>query len=232
MFECKRCGYQASTKCNILKHLDRVNICDPKLSNASTESLKSEFSKKKIEHKNDDPICSYCQKQFQNISNVYRHQKTCPKRPKNVIVLRNYADEKNDHITDDLMLQFSKDCSFGITNFIKNVYFNHDIPENHILKIKSRKQSLVELYQDSKWMIKDKNETLTMIIQATANKLFMTYQTDIDHEIFKEKHDFVSNFYNKIREPSSFALYTLRRSVFANLVMFTQELIEKRVEKS
>ena len=39
-YECLRCGYIAKQKSNLVNHLKRKNICEPKISNISIENVK------------------------------------------------------------------------------------------------------------------------------------------------------------------------------------------------
>lgn len=85
-YQCKRCGYNTPTKCNLLKHLQRKKTCEPSVSDVSIEDMRDELRKKL----NDTYKCSYCEKYYSAHQSMYRHQKNCKDRVKTSEERREY----------------------------------------------------------------------------------------------------------------------------------------------
>ena len=51
-YKCNRCGYNAKQKINLMRHLNRKNICQPLLEDISIENIQKQYGFKTIE-KND-----------------------------------------------------------------------------------------------------------------------------------------------------------------------------------
>jgi hypothetical protein len=101
-FVCKRCGYECKLKHHLLSHLKRKNICDPKVSDMSIDTLLGELEPNRSV---SNYKCEYCSKQFNNNSNRYRHQKICKLNPLKV------KDQEIDNlksIVETLQTQMNK----------------------------------------------------------------------------------------------------------------------------
>jgi hypothetical protein len=70
-FICERCHYETDRSTNLKKHLNRINICDPKYSKKTTTELLNKLKK------HTDYECDNCNKGFSHSSSLYRHKKDC-----------------------------------------------------------------------------------------------------------------------------------------------------------
>ncbi len=73
---CKRCGYAATTKASLVRHLMSKNPCEVKNDNVSRETLIENLQHR--EYKTDTINCPYCNK-VQSKSHLSRHKKVCKK---------------------------------------------------------------------------------------------------------------------------------------------------------
>lgn len=71
-FKCDRCGYENENRYLLKRHLERKNICQPKLQDISLDELKKKFEES---DKKRDFFCKHCRKSFTEASSMYRHQK-------------------------------------------------------------------------------------------------------------------------------------------------------------
>lgn len=73
MYECKRCGYSSDRLCNLKKHLNKKNECEPKYSNDTVASLLANLygHDKKEKHFN----CDDCGKEYASRSGLFFHKK-------------------------------------------------------------------------------------------------------------------------------------------------------------
>lgn len=84
IYSCDRCGHKSSRKGDLVKHLERKVVCPAIKSNSSPEQLLKELKKNK--HVPGEPyVCEFCDKSFNDKSNMYRHKKICKERPQNDI---------------------------------------------------------------------------------------------------------------------------------------------------
>lgn len=268
-FTCKRCGYSTLYKANLYKHLDRVNPCDPTISDIKNRILLEEL-KPKI--KDDSHKCKKCNKCFTQASSLSRHKKTCKatlssntididaynqlQRTVDVLMnelktlktnqsgnttinnttinntttiennvannvavnIRNFGEEKKDHITDEKLKQHVLSCYHGIINLVNDIYFNPDVPENNNLRIKSNKQKLLEKFINGQWYTCDKNNTirgmLDRVITMLTNFLSLNYEDPVfDSE---GRLDYLQKFYAQITRSNAY--YDLIRAVHVSLM--------------
>jgi hypothetical protein len=73
---CARCGYKASQKIVLQKHLRTITPCECKISDESRESLLQKLEKK---YNEDAKACEGCAKKFNSRCNYYSHRKKCDK---------------------------------------------------------------------------------------------------------------------------------------------------------
>lgn len=77
MFNCKRCEKVMKQKVGLIKHLEKSTSCIPlsEEHNIDPKVLIELLNKREINEVHYD--CSYCKKQFNQSSHMYRHQKIC-----------------------------------------------------------------------------------------------------------------------------------------------------------
>ncbi len=74
-FICKRCGYEFSTKQNLITHLRKINKCEPIISNIDIQTLIDEIIPKS--NLNRVYTCKHCKKQYKHKVSKYQHQSKC-----------------------------------------------------------------------------------------------------------------------------------------------------------
>jgi hypothetical protein len=76
-YNCPRCGYETKLMGDIKKHLNRVNICKPKLSDTIPNDHKNEI----LNHNTTIiPKCTQCNKNFSRLDSLKRHEKNCKQK--------------------------------------------------------------------------------------------------------------------------------------------------------
>jgi hypothetical protein len=71
---CKRCGYSATTKASLIRHLQSKSPCQTKENNIAREVLIEQLQNR--EHKTDTTHCPMCNKLLAK-TNLARHKKVC-----------------------------------------------------------------------------------------------------------------------------------------------------------
>lgn len=83
MYTCKRCNYSSLYKKCLMQHFNNKKPCKVILEDIDTKILIDELINK--EYNNITHECIFCNKIFNCLSSVYRHKKTCKKKPIDII---------------------------------------------------------------------------------------------------------------------------------------------------
>lgn len=76
--QCKRCGYSATTKASLIRHLQSKSPCQTTNNETEREVLIEQLQRR--EHKTDTTHCPLCNKVLAK-TNLARHKKVCKKNP-------------------------------------------------------------------------------------------------------------------------------------------------------
>ena len=74
------------------------------------------------------------------------------------IQLLNYKDTDVSHLTDNDYRRCIKKVCYCVMNLIEKVHFNPDKPENMNIYISNMKDKYLMVYEDGKWILKNKKE--------------------------------------------------------------------------
>ena len=103
----------------------------------------------------------------------------------NNIILNNYGNEDISHITDTLKNELLKIPYGAIPKMIEAIHFNDEKPENKNIVIPNKKENLVKVFQGDKWIYKNKDDTITDLVDSK-------YMIMDDHYDEVEGHGMVS----------------------------------------
>jgi hypothetical protein len=120
-FTCKRCGYDCSNRYLLKRHLGRQTSCIATLCDISVEDLIKDLDEN-VEAK--EYKCKYCDKEFTDSSNRYRHQKIC----KENTVKKEINDLKET--ISSLQKQMSNIQTTQVTNNINTINNSFNITLN------------------------------------------------------------------------------------------------------
>ena len=84
----------------------------------------------------------------------------------NNIILNNYGNEDLSHITDKLKTEMLNIPYCAIPKMIEAIHFNDEKPENKNIMIPNKKENLVKVFQGDKWIYKNKNDTITDLVDS------------------------------------------------------------------
>jgi hypothetical protein len=82
----------------------------------------------------------------------------------NNIILNNYGNEDLSHITDSLKTELLGIPYASIPKMIEAIHFNDKKPENKNIMITNKKENLVKVFEGDKWIYKNKNETISELV--------------------------------------------------------------------
>ena len=121
------------------------------------------------------------------------------------IILNNYGDEDMSHITDSMKYDFLKIPFGAIPKMIEAVHFNKEKPENKNIFIPNKKENLIKIFKNNKWIYKNKDEALNDLVDS--------------------KYMFMDNYYDKVEEKSQ-----INKNIKCNYIKFRKFYDEKDKE--
>ena len=118
----------------------------------------------------------------------------------NNIILNNYGSEDLSHITDSLKNELLKIPYGAIPKMIEAVHFNDKKPENKNIMLPNKKENLLKVFQDNKWVYRDKSETISDLVDSkyimidqhydkVENTPQITAQVDSNYKKFRKFYD-------------------------------------------
>ena len=82
----------------------------------------------------------------------------------NTIVVNKWGNENLDYLNTNLFQKVVKSKK-GIPKLIEIIHFNPEHPENHNVRITNKKLKYGEIKKDNKWILKNKKDILTDLIE-------------------------------------------------------------------
>jgi hypothetical protein len=108
------------------------------------------------------------------------------------IHFNNLGQEKMDHISPEFIEKCIRmNSHISICEMFDKVHKNPEIPENHNIRIVSKRQELMHVFKNDRWTLQDKNATLDEItdIYITLLRTFYLNNEDLKQEDL-DKHEF------------------------------------------
>ena len=105
------------------------------------------------------------------------------------LILNNYGNEDLSHITDKLKTKLLNMPYDAIPKMIEAIHFNNDKPENKNIMLPNKKENLVKIFQGDKWVYKNKDDTITELVDRKYNILDDHYE-----EIYSEDANIKTTF--------------------------------------
>ena len=151
----------------------------------------------------------------------------------NNIQVNNFGGgETYDHIS----AEFVKTCLLnnlsGAKNLIEKIHFSEEAPMNNNVRIKSRKNELIEVRKDGKWVAKDKNETLEKMIKMGLRILDTKFIEDCQNIDYETAHadetnllDSIRAFLLKIRCSEDNVFFELRKRIYALIIEYNDRQV-------
>ena len=82
----------------------------------------------------------------------------------NNIKLLSYGNTDVSHLTDNDYMKCLNHSNFCVPHLIEKIHFNPQKPENHNIYISNIKNNYVMLYDGDKWILKDRDEAITNLL--------------------------------------------------------------------
>ena len=168
-------------KNNRIKNLQR----DKETLNAEKESLRKDKEKLEAEKK----------ELYKQVSTLL--DKVGDTNIQNNIILNSYGKEDLSHITDALKTELLSIPYASIPKMIEAIHFNDEKPENKNIMLPNKKDNLVKVFEGDKWIYKNKNETITDLVDSKYNIIDDHYE-DLDND--KKVSPHIKTTFKKFRK--------------------------------
>ena len=168
-FKCKYCERSYNRKDNLTKHL---KICEEKKKDdtvrESMEELVKLLNKKDVEHKKeldkrDKQIEELIKKAGISTNNSNNNSNNITNIQNNFKLL-NYKETDTSHLTENDYVRCLEHYNFCVPHLIRKLHFNPKKPENHNIYISNLKNNYVMIYINNKWKVKNRDETISRMI--------------------------------------------------------------------
>lgn len=187
-YACSRCGHVSSTKCNLLKHLQRKTPCPPSEADIDVQSCIDSLTQQNYNEKTYD--CEYCGKSFNTWQSKSRHHKICKmKQHEKSICIRVNAIGSEDitYLTShpkfkEFMVRCIKGKLNGVCDYLVQKHFNDKHPENHNIRKLNKKDDFMELFDGRKWKIRYCDD----ILQDVFNNMSRDFSDFIEEALSEQ----------------------------------------------
>lgn len=195
--DCIYCGKKFTRKDNLTRHLQNRCVVLRMHIDTEKEELKQKVEnlEKQLINKTDNVI--------NNINNSVNTQI-------NNITINGFGNENISYITGDLINKYLELPYSAVPNLLETIHFNPEHPENHNLKITNKKEPFAKVYEDKKWILKNKND----IIEYIRDKAKMLLDNYRDEDIHS---DFKNNCYNEFSSRLESEDKELIRKIFKDI---------------
>jgi len=105
------------------------------------------------------------------LSNPSVGNRNCNNTTNNKIIIHAYGKEDISFIKDNDFLEMLNHSGTSVQTLVKKIHFNEEHPENKNVKITNKKQPYAKVYNGDKWLLKDKKETISDLVEDKMNLL-------------------------------------------------------------
>jgi hypothetical protein len=209
---CERCGHTFTNNYLLSRHLHRIKVCDPVFSNKSTNDILLTLEDELLDSRNYS--CKFCNASFKHKTHMYRHQRKCNET--NMICndipadsqldsiideqssLNPFGKETFDHIPDSFIHEMVQRMANGFSKMVHAIYYSADAVQNHNIHLVSKKDKVVEVYNDNcVWELMDLRECAEKILNTILKVEHSYYINSSIYEEDCEKQDLtMCQFFN------------------------------------
>ena len=179
MFECDFCN--ATFKHIQSKYRHEKDRCKVKKSQiAIIEQMRSEMREQEERHSKQMMIQEERHsKQMEELMRLTEialskpsgGNRNCNNTTNNNIIINAYGKEDISFLKDNDFLEMLNNSGTSVQTLVRKIHFNEEHPENKNVKITNKKQPYAKVYNGDKWLLKDKKETISDLVENKMNLL-------------------------------------------------------------
>jgi hypothetical protein len=204
-YPCDYCDESFSTMANKRRHelhrcKENTNVSNSIITKQENKIKKLEREKenqKKAMEKQRKEMAKHIELLLTKVGNNYT---TINNTNTNNIQLNNYGSEDLSHITDALKTYLIKHPFGAIQQLIEKIHFNRDKPENINLMITNKRDNKISVYEDGKWVYRNKKKTIQRLIDNKYYILDDHYNDIPEEELSQFNHTNYKSFSGKMDE--------------------------------
>jgi len=188
------CKENPDTIPNVLQYKDnKINELEKQIEKKKKEMEKQiEKQKREMEKEKKDMM-----KQIELLLTKVGTTNNTTINTTNNIQLNNYGSEDLSHITDTLKTKLIKIPFVAIQKLIEKIHFNEEKPENTNIMITNKRDNKISIFENGKWVYKNKKRTLKNIIDDKYYILEDYYGVIPDGQLTTFNHNIYKNFRKK-----------------------------------
>ena len=198
-YPCDYCEESFSTMANKRRH--ELHRCKENTNISNSIITKQENKIKKLEkamEKQRKEMAKHIELLLTKVGNNYTTINNT--NTNNNIQLNNYGSEDLSHITDALKTYLIKHPFGAIQQLIEKIHFNRDKPENINLMITNKRDNKISVYEDGKWVYRNKKKTIKRLIDNKYYILDDHYNDIHEEELSQFNHNNYKSFSGKMDE--------------------------------
>jgi hypothetical protein len=249
-YPCDYCEESFSTMANKRRH--ELHRCKENTSVSNSIITKQEIQIKKLEKEKENQIKKLEKEKENQIKSLEKAMETQKKEMEtqkkemakhiellltkvgnttinntqtNNIQLNNYGSEDLTHITDALKTYLLRIPFGAIQRLIEKIHFNKEKPENINLMITNKRDNKISVYEDGKWVYRNKKKTIQRLIDNKYYILDDHYNDIPEEELSDFNHTNYKSFSGKIDENDKQLLEQLYEDVEI-IILNKQEKVE------
>jgi len=172
MFECDFCNATFKHKSGKYRHQN--NNCKVKKSQiAIIEQMRSEMRQqlRAQEERHSEQMKELMKITEIALSKPSGGNRNCNNTTNNNIIIHAYGKEDISFLKDNDFLEMLNHSGTSVQTLVKKIHFNEEHPENKNVKITNKKQPYAKVYNGDKWLLKDKKETISDLVEDKMNLL-------------------------------------------------------------
>lgn len=172
IFECDFCNATFKHKSGKYRHQN--NNCKVKKSQIATiEQMRSEMREqlRVQEERHSEQMKELMRITEIALSKPSGGNRNCNNTTNNNIIIHAYGKEDISFLKDNDFLEMLNSSGTSVQTLVKKIHFNEEHPENKNVKITNKKQPYAKVYNGDKWLLKDKKETISDLVEDKMNLL-------------------------------------------------------------
>ena len=159
-FTCEYCAKMFNTTASMRRHIKRYCKENPDFIDTIIDAKDSKIDSLEKDKKKLEMEKTYLYNQVATLLDKVGNTTNI----QNNIILNKYGNEDLSHITDTLKTELLNIPFYAIPKMIEEIHFNDLKPENKNIMIPNKKENLVKVFQGDKWVYKNKNETISDLV--------------------------------------------------------------------
>lgn len=216
---CKYCKKRFSRR-DVCRRHENFNCKNKKIIEKEKENkkLKEEIKMNKQTIINNFQTINNYQQNIQNIQQNFNNFNS-------EVNLNPFGKEDISFLTNGVMKNIFKNPDLGIAQLIRLIHFNPEIPQNHNVRLKNKKEPYLNVFNGQNWELRDKDDTIQDLIiskKEIADDYFENLLTQQDANIIQKQDTIINALTQK-----KYETYTEAIDDYLNTIILDEDKSKK-----